>query len=983
MLVRHTFAVLLAAALLSSLASPATAAEDAPAFLDALRKAKHFELSLEFIDSLKKDPRTSQETLERLDYERAITLLEQAQRLTSQQARAAAVDSARGDLESSIASGEPKLAAEASFKLAAALRAGALREMKTSERLTGAKKKNAAASARRAIVDSRAFFTKAEELFEKALKPLKSARPASAEAQERVILRYQLAQARLQKSQALMDRARTYPPKSTDFKKHMQQAADELAELKDTYHTKQSIIVSFWAEYYEGRCRLELGDLRVAEGCFELLTTLPAEDTTLRRLITLGHTYRTVCLAMQDKSDFALREANKWLKRLTRQEQNDRDVLALKYQVAELLQAAAKSEKKKDKAEELLDMAKGYYAEVSRGAGEFQADARMKLVEMNKISGGGDLAITTFDEAYQVGMDALMAASFAQAGADQTQGKAESLAAFQQAAKLATTDTPIHKVNGVRSKLAYLYMDQEDHLRAAALGEFIATKYPNDPSAEQASKIALNSLNQLYLQAIESGNGDTRFESGELVRLSKFVTRRFAGKPLADSAFGVLLSTAIRENRLDEARRVLEEVAPERRGPLELKLASANWEQAARNGDDNVKSQAAQALDTAVGKMRATGPVNASLATGALYLAQSRLGEGDAAGALKLLEDKKIGPLSLVKNKSAAVNRPGYAAEAYRTALQALLTVAPPRTVDAMAMMDKLEQEVTDQTALKRIYFALGVQLQRQVESLSAAGNKADAQWVSQAFAEFISRFGDAGPDADWVMQQWMAQTYLKLGEGLSGPGADKQQRSAYFTRARDGFQALLDLAAKDPSAPPSPNSVLAVRMQLGNALRALREYGPAIDMFAKLLAEREMMLDVQKSAAYTFQEWGQNEDPTYFDNAVRGDRSSLKTGKNLIWGWARLAGIAGRAARSQPKYRDLFFESWLNVATCRYQAGKQATGGQQKKMFASARKTIKSLARQYSDLGGKSRRADFHKLMQNIQKSEGAKPIGLAEFDS
>ncbi|MEM8866333.1 MAG: hypothetical protein AAGF31_12380, partial [Planctomycetota bacterium] len=229
---------------------------------------------------------------------------------------------------------------------------------------------------------------------------------------------------------------------------------------------------------------------------------------------------------------------------------------------------------------------------------------------------------------------------------------------------------------------------------------------------------------------------------------------------------------------------------------------------------------------------------------------------------------------------------------------------------------------------------------------------------------------------------QWIGQTFANLGEGLAADGADAETRQSYFDEAAAVFQAMIDRAATEPDFPPTSNSVLAVRVQLGNALRNSGEYEQSLDIFSSILLERQLLLDVQKSAAYTYQQWGRAEDPSQLLNAIRGGRIDSSTGKNLIWGWSRLASVAGRVAKQQPKYKDLFFECWLNVARCRYFAAEQADGAERSKQLSSARRTLRSVVRQYPDLGGPQRRADFDRLLKQIQQLEGKEPVGLEELE-
>ncbi|TWT72766.1 hypothetical protein Pla123a_40650 [Posidoniimonas polymericola] len=973
------------------------AADDTAEFLDAMRAAGHYELALEYLDLLEQPGRADPAVRERIPYERAVTQLEHAQTLSSQSAREAAVNNARRDLKAfTEANQAPRLVAEANAKLAGVLINGAGRRAAAAERLSAGERNAEIERARTDIQESRRLLDQAEASYEEALEPLKSVQPGSPEAQQRLQLRFQLAQSRLSNARALNELAKTYPSDSNERKQLLEKAAKDFAALYEKYDTQQSAGIGFYAHLYEGRCYQELGQHRLADGCFEVVASLPTEDPSLRRLVRMAQTSLVAGLTAQDEAGEALERGAEWLDDIPRKEQSQPAVLALKYELGRAAITLADAATDKGKTEELRRQARDLFADASRGFNEHQSDARLKLVALNDQLGAGQVDAATFQEAYQMGVDALNAVFATQlaartgqddAGGDSAQQeRLRALALFRQALRLADSETPLPRLNDARNKLSYLYWETGDYLSCAALAEFLATKHPSDPAAEGATKLAMAAFEKLRIEAEQSGES-TDFASDHMVRLCKFVTQRWAGSPLADSAFSVLLSTAIRDNRLDDARTVLENVPAERRAPLELRLALAGWEQAARSGasaSPAERRRAANDLESALNAVtQLDNDVDVTAITGALFLAQARLSDGAAADAVKLLEDRQIGPLALAKQGARTIaDNPGLKAEAYRTALQAYLSMTPPRTADAMNVMGELESAVEDKQALTRIFFALGVQLQRQIEELQQAGKTADAQRVSGAFAEFVARIGEADTGGDWTMQQWMAQTYLRLGEGLEGD-ADDAQRKQFFERARDGFRSLAERAASDPSSAPSPTSSLAVRMQLGAAQKGLGEYDKAIETFAGLLEEREMMLDVQKLAAYTLQEWGQQGDAGHLQDSIRGARPSVKTGKNLIWGWSKLASVSGKVARSKPEYRDLFFESWLNVATSRYLAGMKASGDQQQRQFASARKTILLLSRQYSDLGGEERRTQFDTLLKKIQRAEGEKPVGLSEFTS
>jgi hypothetical protein len=138
-------------------------------------------------------------------------------------------------------------------------------------------------------------------------------------------------------------------------------------------------------------------------------------------------------------------------------------------------------------------------------------------------------------------------------------------------------------------------------------------------------------------------------------------------------------------------------------------------------------------------------------------------------------------------------------------------------------------------------------------------------------------------------------------------------------------------------------------------------------------------MLDVQKGAAAALQQWGmQKKDLSAFNRSIQGDLPQ-KDGRNLIWGWLKLATMANsayaQAARVSPveeesrlranRFKDLFFEARYNVAKSRFLAGKAAPADQRRAQFEAAKTNIEQMAKLYPDLGGPSWKPLFDELLK------------------
>jgi tetratricopeptide (TPR) repeat protein len=291
------------------------------------------------------------------------------------------------------------------------------------------------------------------------------------------------------------------------------------------------------------------------------------------------------------------------------------------------------------------------------------------------------------------------------------------------------------------------------------------------------------------------------------------------------------------------------------------------------------------------------------------------------------------------------------------------------------------------QDQLARVQLGLIKIVQQQVVQLRTAHKDVEAAKACEAFGDFVSHIAKQQEEGAWASRYVVAQTYFMFGDclrsqSLSGPAqpADGRARE-YFTKARDLYQQLSAETGKDAAAAPSPAMALIVKKQLGECDRQLGDYKAAIALYSAVLQEKEAELSVQRAAALAYQSWGMSEDPKWFENAIHGSDKNLSTGKNRIWGWLRLALVAERASRTNPQFRDTFFEARLESARCRYLAAAKAEGDAKKQQLDIAKQSIRSMLPLYPDLGGDEWRGKFDELVKVIQQAGGEEQVGLKEF--
>ena len=1019
-----------AATLAVVLSATATAVEPAQEFLKGLQERGLNELALDYLEQIENSDLVDDAFRRQIPYHRSVVLIEQSRQTADVAARTRLLDEARLALErfaeanpDSVQGAEAHLQL-ASVELSRGQQLAAQADQLPDEPAYDDQRRLIGRDARAAITTAREIYGRAEEIYSTELQKLPPTSNASAKddaASRRQEYRARVAQLRFLAAQTLFEAAQSHPRVDAEFRKLHEEAAQELAAVYDEF--ARTFIVGLYARLYEGRCYQAMGQYQQALGSFEDVLSQPNVLPPFRKLIASAVHRKAEVLIEQEKYDAAIDTASVCLRDASASEEKLPEWLAVRFRLAEALQKKGES-MSEDSLErrKLLAEASEAYRVVAGSPGEFQAAARTAAATFTRGKGVDKNQPRNFQAAYDAGKDALAsynAAKLALPTAEKNnpaalpelkeqmeQGKEEARHYFRAATTLVDDDTDLKLLNEVRYFLGWLYWENEDYYRAAVLGEFLARRYPDHPAASSAAKLAMASYERLYGQAAtRSGQQtDTDFEARRMARIAEFVVRRWPDTPDADAARSVLVSYAIRTDRIGEAERLLAEAAEQSRPQLELQLGIAMWtrylelSQADRAGSHDqadmaqLKASAVKYLRSGFENAREARQVSDSAAAAGLYLAQALLSDEKYDEAIRLLEERPLGPLTLVSQKHAAASRAQYAIEAYKAGLRAYVMATPPQSQKALDMMQSLENAVkkggANDEQLTRIYIGLGVTLQKQLAQLHEAGRTAEAQRVAAAFSQFLDKIAAHQANANWPTRVWIAQTYFNMGIGeRAGPSSAPPRLSdvarAYLKQSRDAYRQLLSEAEKNPDFAPSRNSILAAQVQLGECYRALGQYKQALDTFSDVLKEKESSLSVQRAAAYTYQQRGQVENPEWLERAIHGGYKLRSTGENRIWGWLKISMVASRAARADEKYRDTFYEARANIARCRYLAAIKQSGAARERDLAKAKQSIQSLAQLYPDLGGERWRGEFDTLLKQIQAAAGEKPDGLREFSA
>jgi tetratricopeptide (TPR) repeat protein len=977
-------------------------------FLDALREAGWDDTAVAYLDWVEQSPLMTDEFAGQLAYERAASLAAQARRTRSRDERSALMKQAAESFREFAGQElEGPRALDALRQSANLLAELALDALDDADQATD----RAEAAGEAARTAARGYFHQADEVAGQLLelcterlaalpKPTVAQADPAVKAQ-RDELRARQADVQFLLARISFNRARAYEAKSPQWSAALEDANRRFAELVEQYRDS---LVGKSSRFYQGRCAQEQGDYAKALGCYQDLVSPPPSDAEFRRWAARAHRRRAECLIAQDKVDEAIRDCEEWLAASRPEERSQPEWLEVSFRLADAYRMQLESEDGGGDANRVEAQVRSILRDVAAQPNEFQRDAQLALASLTQRS-GGEVDFRTFADAFAAGKTALELMTSSQLAArlarennpeavaeledEAAASKDEARRCFELAVELADRDVPLPELNATRYYLCWLYWDAGRTEDAAVLGELVARRYGESEFAPNCAAIALQAWEKLYREARAAG-GDGAFASQKLAELAQVVATRWPHAPEAASAVSILINVALEENRIEQAEELLAKLPPESRAAAEMRLGTALWDQyiAMTSGRDAqfdeaanaLRDKAATLLTSGFAALQASGEPTSQGAIGALYLVQVLLARGDAAGAIEVLEDVNVGPLTLVEAEAPVATRPDYIVETYKVALRSYLSAQPPRREEAQGMMAAIEEFATDQGGavteqLTRIYVRLGLQLQRQVKELTAAGNHEQAEQVAAAFGDVLTRVA-ARPDLDWSLRNWIAQTNLQLGQGLRGAEAQP-----YLQRAQKAFEAVLAAAAEGGADGPSADLILGVRKRLGDCLIALGEYKKGVDQYAEMLRERPSMLEVQQAAAAALQAWGVAEKrQAALDQAIRGARPDDE-GKNLIWGWLRLAAAADShkqraaensasdpaAAENIERLTEIFFDARYNIALARVQGAEFAEPASKLQQLRSAKKNIESMRTLYPDLGGPKWKAAFEALLKRI----------------
>jgi hypothetical protein len=1017
-----------------SAAANSAAAEDPRKFVDGLRERGYLDTASEYLEHVASQPGMSADVKQALPFEQASLLIEQAAKTRDAQLRQWQLDQAEEKLKQFLTANPEHAQAQTARERLAGLLVYRADDLMRPGGKSGTIPAINRKQAYDAYASARQQFEEAGHRYREELdKILKGEQLETREQLGTAWLGASLSAARVT---FLM--AQSTEPGGEQSQKLLEEAAARCAKIYKDYPQR---LAGVTARFYEGRCRQELGDSKQSLAAYNaLLTDLPDGEPAFRQLKTQVLRYALECWLSDKNYQTAVDKSLAWAKSAKGAELQDADWIAVKLSTATALAALADSAPKQDaKTKGFLRDGRELVAQVlAAGEPRAQAQARELLAQLGSgTSNVSSRAAATaagkappnskaknFEDIYQLGNDAvdqiktdemelnllrqekpLNQARIAELKTEMQQKGEEAFAAFKRALALADAQTDPEKLNFARYVMCYFQYQKGNYFDAAVLGSFLAKRFPDSPNARSAARVALAALDAIYRQQREKNDGDLSFETTKLFDMAQFISGHWPDQPEADLALDVLINYQISSGNYDESAKMLAMIKADspRRANAEARLGQAFWnryvramqearERQAATGEnavdptvaeedkkklDALLDQAQKTLERAIADVRKQSLADGQAMMAALSLAQLHLNASQPERAITLLEDPKIGPLTLLKQNNPATQMADIPGEIEKTALRAYVAVEPQQVDKATAAMDALEQiyskDPKGDERLTQLLITTAYDLQQQMQELARQGDKERQRQLAKAVGEFLDRISKRATGTDFKTLNWIAATCDGLAEGLKQNGKLTEEGKTLYLRSGKIYEQMVERAAKDPNF-VGADKLPGIKLRMAIALRSGGNYDKALAVLGDVLTDKPQLIPAQVEAARTYQARGENDKPDYYVPAIKGPGK----GSSQIWGWGKIA----LQTSNNPNFRDTFHEARYNIAVCRSRYGEAQKDDLRRKLLELAKKDIRNTKDFEPTMGGDKWKPLYDKLLRNIQKELGEKPIGLKEFE-
>ena len=900
--------------------SEARAAEDprfAADFVQGLRERGYYDLTLQYLDQIRKDPETPAEIKKTIEYEEGRTLIEEATHSNDPEVSKGKLDQAKLKIEAFVkANPDLPQTTEALVELAHLLYERGLTEVDLAGDARGASDRETKLAGARVLYDSaRSAYDRAfERLNAKLSEYPKFIPPDDPRKVERERVRSSVMQAELQRSVVDYYEAQTFPPESKERSDLLEKG---LVSFDDIYKRYRNQMAGFYARMWQGKCFEEQGKLGEATGIYKELLDHP--DPNLRPLQKKVDYFRIIVMGKRKEYALAADECANWLN-LFPKDRRTYEALGVQFELGKniIAQLPGLGGADRDKA---IRIATDNLANVVRVVSPFkpEAIALLQKYRPNAALNAADISKLSYEDALAQANQAISTLAYE-----------NGIALLKVAIRKADPLRDLAKANSARYMLAYCYMMSKRYYEAAVVAEHVARRYPRDDWAAKSADLAMQAIVEAY-NSFSLGNRSADLD--RLVDLARYTAETWPETEQGDSGRVTLGLVALGRGQYADAIAAFEAVrsSSSRWVDAQTSCGDAHWKQSLiLREKGNTKESDAEvklAVDKLNLSLKARRDANApdtdlGFINNACDLAIIQLETNKAAEALALLDP--------IAKKLAKATRTVPLNTAYSRVLTSILRghVAIGKVDLAIADMKTLESAGGAGNSAAQLYFELSRLLEREMEALKKRNDKAGLDRTQKSYEMFLKSLVASKSGQTFQSLRWAADNLLKLGSA---------------NEANEVYTTILNTYSGDPQFLKTQNAselIMLVRLKQIAALRTLGELSESEKLLTEVIKENSRSLEAQMELGYLL------------DAKAQANKGKWLDAYN---NWKKLA---LKLANMNPKPSQ-YYEAWYQAAFALDKHGDHAL----------ARSTLASVMRLSPSLGSPEMKAKFQDLSKKIGK--------------
>lgn len=998
-------------------------------FLERLREEQLFDLAEIYLEDLAARDLLSDKYRNDLPLERLLLSMESAKMIRSADQRGKKLDQVEAGLQEFVSkNGKHTRLHEARLKLAELLLS---RGTDARERMKGPKATEEDSSlARTSFENARNLFESIMKDLQPILQEMQGARIAADDA-DKLALREKLVE---QFRQAEMLRAicarfygETYAADSADFKKWLELADTELADIIKKSPSASGAGRRIFGRLYRGEIQALLGNVDEASHFFREVKDVEDQGGKLRvwRVEAMTQLLKLQANPEQKKHEAVLEEAEEILKKMSNAERNLPHWLELQLAIAEarlnwasLLETQANGQ---GRAKAQRNEAKGRLQVLAKRPSPAQERAKTLLssigVDTAKSEESALPEVKGFAEGIAIAQERLnridnsavtlelLNSRVQGAPAEEKEAIQKEIEGLQgdnrrfaregeelltQTLNRYSREDSREELLKARHLMAFALLKQEKYWEAAAASDFVTRTSGGSPLGLSAGRFARVAYDKL----IESVEGEEKLSfQNAYERLANFMLATWPQAEETQDAALSLINYSLQRKDWGEVERfmgflpaegeksdkVRREVGVILYARYLLAVDELKKQGLAAGSDQASLLQKAEVilqrgLETLQASQLDQRSVEAGNSLAAIYLKSHRYQE-----AQQVLEKPEVGPLVVLQVGTLALT-PSVRLEAVRLGLQAMVLSALQRgegldsakIESAIQQMSEIAKETPDgATRMSNSLILLAQDLRQQVEQIKAPGEKLK---LAKGMQLMLTRLGTSVAEVGTI--EWAASNLLSLSQSLEANAATKSESLDLAKQADQLYDRVAKIESDKPgslaAAGKKPDDVL-IRHAI--AARSAGNFETAIANLESVLKRSPNSLQPHMEIAKAFQQKG----------TASKDLVTLKAslfGQAPSWGWIKISRVLQPEAAKDPKVFEFFCESRYQLTESQYQVALLDSADKRDGHLKNAKSAIRSTVSTTPKFKESSWYGATEELLKKIQKDLNQPTNGYKEFD-